>query len=105
MQRWVGAVLTGQAVGLLGQVDLAFIPLVLVVPAVTGALSAGWFPLWIPCLAWTSAGLTMTVLDWLSFPEDVVFYLALTGVMAALAAVGWWLARLILGEGPASGAA
>lgn len=105
MQRLVGAVVAGQLVGLLAQVDLLFIPLVLVVPAVTGVLAAGWFPLWVPCLGWVSVGLHLTVLDWLVVREDSAFPLALTVVMTALTAVGWWLARLVLGQRSASGAA
>jgi hypothetical protein len=105
MERLVGAVLAGQVGGVVTQVDLLFIPVVLVVPAVTGALSAGRFPLWVPCVAWAGAGLQMAAVSWLVVRGDPAFHLGLTAVMTALTAVGWWLARLVLRDRPASGAA
>ena len=86
----IAAVLLGQLVGLLGYVDPLFVVLVLAGPLVTGALAAASrVPLLPSVLLWVSAGMNMTVLDWVISREDVAFHLGLTVVMALLDAVGY----------------
>ena len=79
----IAAIVLGQAVGLLGYVDLLFFPLVLAGPLVVGGVAAarglGLLPV---VVLWVSAGLNMTVLDWVLLNEDVVFHLVLTVVMS-----------------------
>lgn len=86
----VSAAVTGQVVGQLGWIDPLFVPLVLLGPVVTGAVAAtartGYA--WIAVL-WCSAGVAMAWTDWLVNREDVVFHLALAGVMPLLAGLGY----------------
>ncbi len=90
------AVLVGQLVGLLGYVEPIFVPLVLAGPLVVGALTATRrIPLVPVVVLWLSAGLNMTVMDWLLYREDVVFHLGLAVVMAGLAAAGHGLTGLL----------
>jgi len=90
------AVVAGQLVGLLGYVDPLFIPLVLAGPLVVGGLAAGRGLRLSPVVAlWVSAGLNMTLMDWLILREDVLFHLTLTVVMALLAAAGYGVVRAV----------
>ena len=90
------AVLVGQLVGLLGYVEQVFVPLVLAGPLVVGALAASRRIPLVPVVAlWLSAGLNMTVMDWVLYREDVAFHLVLGVVMAALAAAGHGLVGLL----------
>ena len=90
------AVLAGQLVGLLGYVEQVFIPLVLAGPLVVGALAAARrIPLVTVVVLWLSAGLNMTVMDWVLYREDVAFHLVLGVVMAVLAAAGHGLVGLL----------
>ena len=91
----IAAAATGQVVGLLGWVDPLFIPLVLLGPVVTGAVTAarGASYLWIAVL-WCSAGLSMAWTDWVVNREDLVFHLVLAVVMPLLAGVGYGVVRL-----------
>jgi hypothetical protein len=94
----VTAAVIGQFVGLLGWIDLLFIPLLLAAPLITGAIAAsrGVSYAWIAVL-WASAGLCMLWTDWLVNREDVVFHLATSVVMPLLAGVGFavtaWFSR------------
>jgi hypothetical protein len=84
------AVLLGQVVGLLGYVEPLFFPLVLAGPLITGALAAAYrVPLLPSVLLWVSAGVNMTILDWVFLREDVAFHLGLTVLMSLLAAAGY----------------
>jgi hypothetical protein len=92
----VAAAVVGQLVGQLGWIDLLFVPLVLIGPVVTGAVSAAGRVsyLWVAVL-WCSAGIAMMWTDWVVNHEDVAFHLALSVVMPLLAGVGYeavWLA-------------
>lgn len=90
------AVLVGQLIGLLGYVEQIFVPLVLAGPLVVGALAAARrVPLVPVVVLWLSAGVNMTVMDWVLYREDVVFHLVLGVVMAALAAAGHGLVSLL----------
>ncbi len=90
----VVAIVLGQAVGLLGYVDPLFFPLVLAGPLVVGGIAAArGFPLLPVVVLWVSAGLNMTVMDWVLLHEDVVFHLALTVVMSLLALAGYGVVR------------
>ena len=92
----VVAIIAGQLVGLLGYVDPLFIPLVLAGPLVVGGLAAGRSVHLSPVIAlWVSAGLNMTVMDWLILREDVLFHLALTVLMSLLAATGFGVVRAV----------
>ena len=90
----IAAIVLGQAVGLLGSVDLLFFPLVLAGPLVVGGIAAarglGLLPV---VVLWVSAGLNMTVLDWVLLNEDVVFHLVLTVVMSLLTIAGYGVVR------------
>ena len=88
------AVVLGQAVGLLGYVEPLFIPLVLAGPLVVGGIAAARGLALLPVVVlWVSAGLNMTVMDWVLLREDVVFHLALTVVMSLLALAGFGVVR------------
>ena len=91
----VAAAVLGQLVGLLGWIDVMFIPLLLVAPLLSGAIAAsrGVSYAWIAVL-WISAGLNMLWTDWLVNQEDVLFHLATAVVMPLLAGIGWGVVRL-----------
>jgi hypothetical protein len=91
----VAAAVLGQLVGLLGWIDVLFIPLLLVAPLLSGAIAAsrGVSYAWI-AVVWCSAGLCMLWTDWLVNQEDVLFHLATAVVMPLLAGIGWGVARL-----------
>ena len=91
----VTAALLGQLVGLLGWIDPLFIPLVLLGPMITGAVAAAsrLSYAWIAVL-WCSAGLSMTLTDWVVNREDVVFHLVLSVVLPLLAGAGFGAVRL-----------
>ena len=99
MSRFTSPLLTAVLLGLLlaqlGWIDPLFLPLVLVGPPLSGALlaSAGVRYRWVAVL-WASTGVGMAVSDWLVNREDVVFHLALAGVMALLAGAGWGVVRV-----------
>jgi hypothetical protein len=89
------AAVAGQLLAQLGWVDAVYIPFVVAGPIVVGAVAATKDVPLVPVLVlWVSAGLNMTVLDWLINGEDVVFHLALTVVMSLLAAAGYGVLRL-----------
>jgi len=92
----VVAIAVGQVVGLLGYIDPLFIPLVLAGPLVTGAVAAArGISMSLVVAVWVSAGLNMTVMDWVLLREDVVFHLVLTVVMSLLAMAGHAVVRVI----------
>jgi hypothetical protein len=89
----VSALVVGLSISALFWIDPLFIPLVLLGPAVTGAL-AGMRRLprsWI-VLVWLVAGLGAVVSDWLINRSDVVFHLVLTGFVVGLATGAWAIA-------------
>jgi hypothetical protein len=94
-QSLVAAVVIGQLTGLLGWLDPLFIPLVLLGPIITGALSAAArVPYrWIAVL-WCSAGINMLWTDWVLNHEDQLFHLALSVVMPVLAGLGYAVTSL-----------
>ena len=90
------AVVVGQLVGLLGYVDVLFIPLVLAGPPIVGGVAASRGLRLPPVVAlWVGAGLNMTLVDWLFLREDVRFHLALTVVMTLLAVAGHAAVRAV----------
>ena len=88
------AVVLGQLVGMLGWIDVLFIPLVLVGPLAVGAVasSRGVRAAW-PGLLWFSAGINMMWTDWVVNHEDVAFHAVLAVIMAALSLAGWAIVR------------
>jgi hypothetical protein len=93
--RLTAAAAVGQLVGLLGWIDMLFIPLVLLGPVITGAVAAARrtsYP-WTAVL-WCSAGISMLWTDWVVNHEDVVFHLALSVIMPLLAGLGFGVVRL-----------
>jgi hypothetical protein len=92
---WVAFVL-GQLVGLLGWVDVLFIPLVLLGPLVVGGFAAAkGLPVTWPAVFWLSAGFNMLWTDWVVNREDVVFHLGVAVVTALLAAAAWAVTSLV----------
>jgi hypothetical protein len=91
----IAAAAVGQLVGLLGWIDMLFIPLVLLGPVVTGAVAAARrTPYSWAAVMWCSAGLNMVWTDWVINNEDVVFHLALSVIMPLLAGLGFGVVRL-----------
>jgi hypothetical protein len=90
---WIGA---GLVVSALFWIDPLFIPLALLGPIVTGALT-GWTGrgLRLVVLMWAVAGIGAVVSDFVVNQEDVGFHLVLTVVMLGLAAGAWAAARAI----------
>lgn len=86
----------GAIVGALAWIDSIFLPLVLVGPilhgAVEGARGTPWR--WVVGV-WTLGGLVMVVSDYVVNHEDVAFHLALTVLMAGLAAGAWFGAGFV----------
>lgn len=86
----------GAIVGALAWIDPIFLPLVLLGPvlhgAVEGARGAPWR--WVAGV-WALGGLVMVVSGYVVNQEDVVFHLALTVLMAVLAAGAWFGAGLV----------
>ena len=86
----------GTIVGALAWIDPLFLPLVLVGPimhgAVAGARGTHWR--WVAGV-WALGGLAMVVSDYVVNQADVDFHLALTVLMAGLAAGGWFGARIV----------
>lgn len=98
MYRLVTAAAVGHVVGLLGWIDVIYIPFVLAAPLVTGAIAGSrGVPYPLVAVFWASAGLVMLWTDWLVNREDVLFHLATSIVMPMLAALGWatttWFSR------------
>lgn len=91
----LAAAAIGQAVGLLGWIDPLFLPLVLVGPLVTGALTAakgvsyGWI-----AVLWFSVGINMLWTDWAINGEDQLFHLAVALITPLLAGTGYGAVRL-----------
>jgi hypothetical protein len=91
----VAAAVLGQLVGLLGWIDVLFIPLLLVAPLLSGAIAASRGVSYARiAVVWCSAGLCMLWTDWLVNQEDVLFHLATAVVMPLLAGIGWGVVRL-----------
>lgn len=85
----------GQLVGLLGWIDPLFIPLVLLGPVVSGAVTAArGTPYSAIAVVWASAGLNMAWTDWVVNREDVAFHLVLSLVMPLLAGAGYGVVRV-----------
>lgn len=89
------AVLAGIVLSAAAWIDPLFIPLVLLGPLVSGAV-CGWIGQrwrWVT-IAWVVAGIGMLVSDWIINNEDQLFHAVLTGIMVALASLGWFLGGL-----------
>jgi hypothetical protein len=95
-RRLLPWVVAGLVVSALFWIDPLFIPLALLGPLVTGALT-GWLGrgLRLVVLMWIAAGLGALVSDFVINQEDVVFHLVLTVVMVGLAAGAWSAVRAI----------
>ena len=91
----VAAAAVGQLVGLLGWIEMLFIPLALLGPVITGAVAAARRTSysWVAVM-WCSAGINMMWTDWVVNHEDVAFHLALSVIMPLLAGLGFGVVKL-----------
>ena len=93
-RMWVTAVVLGLVITALFWIDPIFIPLALAGPLVWGGLAGSQHlpSLW-PLTVSLVAGLGAVVSDFVINQEDVVFHLALTFTLCALAWSAWSIAR------------
>jgi hypothetical protein len=93
-RQWLTAVALGLIVTALFWIDPIFIPVALAGPLVWGALAGSQkLPWQWPLTVSLVAGLGAVVSDFVINQEDVVFHLALTFTLCALAWSAWSISR------------